>query len=140
MMDCKAKTLDFGDCYSKYDKPSADGTKTYGITIELRAISPYGVHNATLSVHFSTDWGAASDGLAVFSPGQKKTYTDPDGAVWEVWVDSTVYVEGGGTAETQICFEEGMVPDPDPDPEPKTSSWLFLFAVVAALYLLLRRE
>lgn len=139
-MDCNAKTLDFGDCYSKYEKSSADGTKTYGITIELRAISPYGVHNATLSIYFSTDWGAVPDSLAVFSPGQKKTYTDPDGVDWEVRVDSTTYVEGGGTANTQICFGEANGEANGESSKLRPQGLIILAAGVIGLYLLLRRK
>lgn len=99
--DCNVKTIGIGDTVSH-----SDGTDERGITVILQDVSPAGSHKAMFGVYFY--WAKDPDALVARAPGEYKSYTDPDGTEWRVYVDSTVYNGSSSTAKIRICFEEGL--------------------------------
>jgi len=97
--DCNVRTIGIGDTVS-HD----DGTDERGITVILQDVSPAGSHKAVLGVYFY--WDKDPDTMRILAPGAYKSYTDPDGTEWRVYVDSTVYNGASSTAKIRICFEE----------------------------------
>ena len=96
--DCNAETL----------APLGRNTHSrdvHSITIELKEISPAGVHKAAIVVGFSRSWGNLPNDIIAIGPGEFRSYTDPDGIVWRIHVDDTTYAAGGGSADTRVCFE-----------------------------------
>jgi len=102
-------------------KTAADPDKEYGVHIELMEVSSSGSHNAVLTVEFFRDWGKSSI-TETLSPGEYKSYTDPDGVEWQVHVYSTIYNGIWSTAELGVCYDDATTPPPDdetddePDP------------------------
>ena len=100
--DCVEKTISIGGLLFNR---RMDGTKEYGILVDLRDISPAGSHKARLEVHFERDWNKDWTSL-ILAPGAYESYTDPGGVEWQIHVDGTIYREGSSTAKIRICYEE----------------------------------
>jgi hypothetical protein len=100
-------------------KPAADPDKEYGIKTELDEVSSSGSHDALVTVEFFRDWGK-SPLTETITPGDYKSYTDPDGVEWRVHVYSTIYnADWDGmlsSAEMGVCYDKsGDEPDDEPD-------------------------
>ncbi len=97
--DCNVETIRIGDTVTHND-----GTDERGITVILQGVRFEGVHKAIIGVYFY--WDQPPDEIRVLAPGEYKSYTDPDGVEWRVYVDSTLYNGTSSVAKIRICYEE----------------------------------
>jgi hypothetical protein len=100
--DCKAEVIAINYWFNH---TRTDDSKTYGISAMLTDVSPSGSHKAMLWIGFWEDWDKAGSSL-ILAPGEYKSYYDPGGVEWRVYVDKTISAGASSTANVQICYEE----------------------------------